>query len=165
MRTSREPLQLDSLGEPWATSVREALAARSVLRRSLKRWPVGPSDPSLRRLVRAVDDAVAATREAGEAARQLVMAPRDGSQGRRHPSSGPSASGSVSNGIGSAPQRLHDEALRLRLCVLDLDDIAVEAAEELSIGSPRLHRTSIELESRMAQVLGELRSVRAELQT
>jgi hypothetical protein len=61
------------------------------------------------------------------------------------------------------PLRLHDEALRLRLCVLDLDDIALDAGEAVSLGSPRLHRTSIELEHRMAQVLRALHSVRSEL--
>jgi hypothetical protein len=70
----------------------------------------------------------------------------------------------MSNSSGSVPRRLHDEALRLRLCVLDLDDIAVEAAKEVSIGSPRLHHTSIELESRIAQVVGDLRSVGSVLQ-
>lgn len=155
-------MQPGSLGEPWAASVREALAARSVLQRSLERWPVGASGPSLQRLARAVDEAVTATRDAGEAAHQLTVTPLDEVEGRRHPL-GRHAQDCLSNAGRSVPRRLHDEALRLRLCVLALDDIAVEAAQAVSIRSPRLHRTSVELEPRMAQVLRELRSVRSML--
>jgi hypothetical protein len=156
-------LQPGSFGEPWATSVREALAARSVLLRSLERWPVGTSVPSLQRLARAVDEAVTATREAGEAAHQLTVTRFGGVEDRRHPVGRP-AQECLTNAGRSVPRRLHDEALRLRLCVLALDDIATEAAQAVSIGSPPLHRRSTELEPRITQVLRELRSVRSRLQ-
>lgn len=60
-------------------------------------------------------------------------------------------------------RRLLDAGLRLRLSVLDLDDIAVEAAAAVGVESSPPCVSLTELEGRMAQVLDDLRDVRSRL--